>query len=91
MRIAIIGSGMIGSTAARLFVGAGHEVAIANRRGPDSLTSLAAELGSDLRPATVDEAIAFGEAILVAVPLAGVVHEDGDVDPVGHIQLGQKA
>ena len=37
MRIGIIGAGNIGSTAARLFVGAGHEVVIANSRGPQTL------------------------------------------------------
>ena len=34
------GSGNIGTTAARLFVDAGHEVAISNSRGPESLTSV---------------------------------------------------
>ena len=34
------GSGNIGATAARLFVDAGHEVAISNSRGPESLTSV---------------------------------------------------
>jgi len=68
MRIGIIGSGMIGSTAASLFVGAGHEVAIANRRGPDSLATMAGELGPSLRPTTVEEAAAFGDVVLVAVP-----------------------
>jgi predicted dinucleotide-binding enzyme len=37
VRIGIIGSGRIGATAARLFADAGHEVAIANSRGPQSL------------------------------------------------------
>jgi predicted dinucleotide-binding enzyme len=40
MRIGIIGSGNIGATGARLFVNAGHEVAIANSRGPETLTEL---------------------------------------------------
>jgi predicted dinucleotide-binding enzyme len=69
MRIGIIGSGHIGSTAARLFTRAGHEVAISNSRGPESLSSLVAELGERARAATVEEAAAFGEVALVAVPL----------------------
>lgn len=36
MNIGIIGSGNIWATAARLFAGAGRDVAISNRRGPES-------------------------------------------------------
>ena len=43
MKIGIIGSGMIGSTCARLFARAGHEVAIANSRGHGSLGDLVSE------------------------------------------------
>jgi 8-hydroxy-5-deazaflavin:NADPH oxidoreductase len=68
MLIGIIGSGKIGATAARLFVDAGHEVAIANSRGPESLAEFVAELGESAQAATVDEAAEFGEVVLVAVP-----------------------
>jgi 8-hydroxy-5-deazaflavin:NADPH oxidoreductase len=68
MRIGIIGSGNIGATAARLFVDAGHEVAIANSRGPETLTELTQELGGDARAATAEEAASFGELLLVAIP-----------------------
>jgi predicted dinucleotide-binding enzyme len=70
MRIGIIGGGRIGATAARLFTGAGHEVAIANSRGPESLTELITELGDGARAATVEEAASFGDAVLVAIPFA---------------------
>ncbi len=50
MDIGIIGAGMIGATAARLFVQVGHRVAISNSRGPASLALLVAKLGS--RPLT---------------------------------------
>src|SRR5262249_50286212 len=43
-------------------------VAISNSRGPESLRALAAELGVHARAATVSEAAAFGEAVLLAVP-----------------------
>jgi predicted dinucleotide-binding enzyme len=69
MRIGVIGSGNIGGTAARLFAAAGHDVAVANSRGPASLGDLVAELGHRGRAATVEEAAAFGEAVLVAIPL----------------------
>lgn len=68
MRIGVIGSGNIGSTAARLFAGAGHEVTIANSRGPETLTDLVEEIGSSASAATVDEAASFGEAVLIAIP-----------------------
>lgn len=68
MKIGILGSGRIGATAARLFVEAGHEVAIANSRGPDSLLGLVKELAPHAQAATVIEAARFGEMVLLAVP-----------------------
>lgn len=68
MKIGILGAGKIGSTAARLFVAAGHEVAISNSRGPESLGKLARELGPRAHAMTVAEAAAFGEIVLLAVP-----------------------
>jgi predicted dinucleotide-binding enzyme len=69
MNIGIIGSGMIGSTTAPLFIQAGHEVAISNSRGPESLAGLVAELGPEAHAATVAEAASFGEVVLLAIPL----------------------
>jgi predicted dinucleotide-binding enzyme len=37
MKIGIIGAGNIGATSARLFVRAGHEVALSNSRGGEGL------------------------------------------------------
>ena len=68
MKIGILGSGRIGGVAARLFVAAGHEVAISNSRGPESLRAMVAELGAQARAATVNDAAGFGDAILLAVP-----------------------
>lgn len=68
MQIAILGSGNIGSTLAHHFVAVGHEVAIANSRGPDSLANLVAEPGSNARKATVVEAAGFGEVVVEAIP-----------------------
>ena len=68
MKIGIVGSGNIGGTAARLFVNAGHEVAIANSRGPETLEDLVAELGDRARAATPEQAVDFGEAVLLAIP-----------------------
>ena len=68
MNIGIIGSGNIGGNAARLFAHTGHDVAISNSRGPESLQELVADIGSGARAATVDEAAAFGEVVLLAIP-----------------------
>jgi predicted dinucleotide-binding enzyme len=68
MRIGIIGSGKIGGTLARRFVDAGHEVAISNSRGPETLAVLAEELGPLARAMTAQEAARFGELVVVSVP-----------------------
>lgn len=68
MKIGILGAGRIGATAARLFIAAGHEVAISNSRGPESLAELVAGLGPRARATTIDDAARFGEAVLLAVP-----------------------
>jgi 8-hydroxy-5-deazaflavin:NADPH oxidoreductase len=69
MKIGIIGSGNIGETTARLFVNAGHQIALSNSKGPQSLESLVASIGPNSAKAmTVQEAIAFGDVILLALP-----------------------
>ena len=68
MRIGVVGAGRIGGTAAKLFALAGHEVAVANSRGPASLAQLVASLGPNVRAASAADAVAFGEAVLLAIP-----------------------
>jgi 8-hydroxy-5-deazaflavin:NADPH oxidoreductase len=68
LRIGIIGSGNIGATAARRFVDAGHEVAIANSRGPETLRHAVDDLGPRARAAEPADAAAFGDLVLVAIP-----------------------
>ena len=68
MKIGIIGAGNIGATTARLFVNAGHDVAVSNSRGPESLRVLVSELGPRARAMTVDDAASFGDIVLLAVP-----------------------
>lgn len=68
MKISIIGSGHIGGTLARLFVKAGHEVSLANSRGPASLQPFVDELGDHLHPANnIEEAIAFSDLIILSI------------------------
>ena len=69
MNIGIIGSGNIGATTARLFAGAGHQVTIANSRGPESLADMVSDLGPNARAGTVEDAARTGDVILIAIPL----------------------
>jgi predicted dinucleotide-binding enzyme len=64
MRIGIIGSGSIGGTLAALFGGRGHEIRLANSRGPQSLR----DLPEGVRAATVEEAARDSEVVVVAIP-----------------------
>src|SRR6185437_6986301 len=67
--LGLIGSGLIGSTVARLAVDAGFDVVLSNSRGPETLADLAAELGPQARAASGAEAAAAGDLVLVSVPL----------------------
>jgi predicted dinucleotide-binding enzyme len=66
-KIGVIGSGKIGGTLGTLWVKAGHQVLFSSRH-PEELKELVAGLGSSARAGTPEEAIAFGDAILIAVP-----------------------
>lgn len=68
MRIGIIGSGKIGGTLARRFVEAGHEVAVSNSRGPETLAVLVEGIGPLAQAMTAEEAARFGELVVVSVP-----------------------
>ena len=70
--IGLIGSGNIGSTIARLALAGGHEVVLSNRRGPDSLAPLVAELGDGARADTVEGAAKSGDLVVVTIPLHAV-------------------
>src|SRR5688500_4219969 len=70
MKIGIIGAGQIGGALARRLRGAGHEVSIANSRGPASLAALAQETG--VRPVTVEEAARAGDVIILTIPMKNV-------------------
>jgi predicted dinucleotide-binding enzyme len=66
MKIGIIGAGHIGGALARRFVALGHDVSIANSRGPDTLVDFAAETGA--RAVTVDEAALDKDLVVVTIP-----------------------
>jgi predicted dinucleotide-binding enzyme len=68
MKIGIIGSGKIGATAARLFVQAGHEVALSNSRNGEGLEEVVNSLHGKAKATTIEEAARFGDIVLVAIP-----------------------
>ena len=88
MRIGIIGAGMIGSTMAKLWADAGHTVMIASRH-PDELEPLVEKLGRNASAGAAVDAAAFGEAVLLTVPLGAVPQLAADLAPslVGKVVL----
>jgi predicted dinucleotide-binding enzyme len=83
LKIGIIGTGHIGSTLTRHFTRAGHEVEIANSRGPETLTDLARETGA--KPVAVTEVPKGKDLVVVTIPEAkipelpkGLLKTDGD-------------
>ena len=70
MKIGIIGAGQIGGTLTRRLTKLGHEVSVANSRGPESLAALAAETGA--KAVTAAEAARAGEIVVVTIPEARI-------------------
>ena len=71
MKIGIIGAGMIGSTLARLWVQAGHDVILASRH-PAALQPLVQLIGAGASAGTAIEAAAFGKVVMLTVPLKAI-------------------
>jgi predicted dinucleotide-binding enzyme len=91
MKIAILGAGNVGIPLAKAFAGAGHDVQLANSRGPESIRDLAASLGASA--ASAAEAVRDAEAIVISVnpgsygrirPLLADVPEDVPVIDTGN-------
>ncbi|HEV7712290.1 MAG TPA: NADPH-dependent F420 reductase [Asanoa sp.] len=66
MRIGIVGSGKVGGTLTRRFREIGHDVAVANRRGPESLRPLADQTGATA--GTVTQVAEKSDVIVLAIP-----------------------
>jgi predicted dinucleotide-binding enzyme len=81
MRIGIIGAGMIGSTLAKLWVDAGHEVRLASRH-PDALQPLVKQLGPRASAGTPAEAAQFGDVVMLTVPLKAIPELAHDLAPL---------
>jgi predicted dinucleotide-binding enzyme len=70
MKIGIIGAGNIGGNLTRRLTALGHDVSVANSRGPETLAALAEETGATAVRA--EEAARGAEVVVVTVPLKAV-------------------
>ncbi|GGV74001.1 hypothetical protein GCM10010294_36670 [Streptomyces griseoloalbus] len=70
MKIGIIGAGNIGGNLTRRLTALGHDVSVANSRGPHTLTDLAEETGAT--PVRVEDAARGAEIVVVTIPLKAV-------------------
>jgi predicted dinucleotide-binding enzyme len=70
-RIGVIGAGNIGSTIGGLWIKSGHSVLFSSRH-PDELKDMVTKLGSLAQAGTVEQAIAFGEVLFIAVPYGAI-------------------
>jgi predicted dinucleotide-binding enzyme len=66
MKIGIIGAGHIGGTLTRRLTALGHQVSVANSRGPQTLTDLAEETGAT--PVTSSDAARGNDLVVVTIP-----------------------
>jgi 8-hydroxy-5-deazaflavin:NADPH oxidoreductase len=66
MKIGIIGAGNIGGNLTRRFTALGHDVSVANSRGPETLASLAQETGA--KAVSVAAAVRDKDVVVVTIP-----------------------
>jgi hypothetical protein len=72
MKIGIIGAGNIGGNLTRRLSALGHDVSVANSRGPETLTDLARESGATAVAAT--DAPRDAAVVIVTVPMRNIPH-----------------
>lgn len=70
MRIAILGAGAIGKTLSRKLATAGHDVKVANSRGPETIE--ADVLATGARAVSAAEAVKDVDVVILSVPLARI-------------------
>lgn len=77
MEIGIIGSGNIGSTLAGYLTALGHQVLIANSRGPETLSDIAANTGATAT--TSEQAAGAKDVVIIAIPQKAMVNLPIDI------------
>ena len=68
MKIGILGAGSIGATLARKLSGAGHEVKVANSRGPETISSDIVAAGA--RPVEAIDVVTDVDVLITSIPLS---------------------
>ena len=66
MKIGMLGAGQMAQALTRLWLPAGHEVALTSSRGAESLAPLVASLGAGARALEVSELASFSDVIVLA-------------------------
>jgi predicted dinucleotide-binding enzyme len=79
-KIGMVGSGREGGALGKLFAKAGHPVMFSSRH-PETLKDLAAAAGPLAQTGTVEQAIAFGDVIVLGVPPTAVEQIGKDHGP----------
>ncbi len=77
MRIGIIGAGNIGGTLTRRLTQLGHDVWVANSRGPETLSELARETGATA--ATAEDAVRDAELVVITIPEKAIPQFDDSI------------
>lgn len=77
VKIGIIGAGNIGGNLTRAFTRAGHQVRVANSRGPETIADLAKETGATA--VFAGEAAEGAEVVVVTIPQKSVPELPADV------------
>ena len=80
IKIGVIGSGKIGGTIGGLWVKAGYPVLFSSRH-PEELKPLTDGLGPLAKAGTVEDALAFGDVIFLAVPYKAIPQISKDYGP----------
>lgn len=70
MKVGIIGTGHIGKTLVQRLSATGHEVKVANSRGPESIGPDVLSCGG--RPVTAEAAVADVDAVILSIPLCRI-------------------
>lgn len=73
MKVGIIGAGNVGSALGEALLRQGHQVMFGSREpGSEKMGALLTRLGSGASAGSIAEAVAFGEAVAISTPWAGV-------------------
>jgi predicted dinucleotide-binding enzyme len=74
-KIGIVGSGNIGGNLGILLAKAGYQIFFSSRH-PDTLQDVVAEAGANARAGQVADAIAFGDLVVLSVPMKALTELD---------------